>query len=670
MTRVRACIASLTVISAAIAAAPIPTAAGRYFPPGAQVVSASSEKREQADDATTSVDISDDGRYVVFQTRARNLFDDSYADPPGQFRVGGIFRRDLQTGALALVAGGSLYEDSTPDTIAVRGAANPSVSADGRFVAFSTAEPLVPADTNDNVDVYVRDMARLASSPTAYVLASAIDGSASGITWAAPLVVTPGRNPGAEISPGGGISADGNRVVFRTQETGNAPAGGVASVAAGQVLVRELSSERTTLVTRNKDSGAPAGGALSAAVISADGSAVTWIGRAAPAQTRFLAGENTSALFDYYLYRRLDQGLGARTRRVTGIVDVDDPACDPSSTIIDSPGSSGPCYGPLVQPEWYQGGTANQIPAVSADGWTIAFIVSSSARGQSQTGIAGDLFLTSMRPGVSRKAGTVELTREGLAGTGVADPIEGVALSPDGRWAAVTSFRRGFTFSALRPLGSARTDGAARELYLVDLQERTLERVARSASGGDTNGSAGVGAAISAAGRRIAFTSAASNLFFGDANGFIDAFYIEARDQPPAQPESPPPFESPESIDTSGSQPEPEQPEVLQLVAGARKARSGRIRLRIVAPVAGELSATVRGRLPGRTNRPSGPARVLAERTVTVEKPRTLVLELRLAKAFRARLESAGKITARAEVILDPGSGAAYQRLVTVQFRR
>ena len=40
----------------------------------------------------------------------------------------------------------------------LRGAANPSVSDDGSKVVFSTAQQLVPQDTNDNVDVYERDM--------------------------------------------------------------------------------------------------------------------------------------------------------------------------------------------------------------------------------------------------------------------------------------------------------------------------------------------------------------------------------------------------------------------------------------------------------------------------------------------------------------------------------
>jgi hypothetical protein len=116
-------------------------AAHAYVAPGATIVSASLERLEQADDATLSVAISGDGRYVAFHTRARNFFADHDPDPPGRYRQGGIFRRDLQSGALELVAHGDVREEQGDAPVA-RGTANPSLSTDGRYVAFSTAEPL------------------------------------------------------------------------------------------------------------------------------------------------------------------------------------------------------------------------------------------------------------------------------------------------------------------------------------------------------------------------------------------------------------------------------------------------------------------------------------------------------------------------------------------------
>ena len=73
----------------------------------------------------------------------------------------------------------------------------------------------------------------------------------------------------------------------------------------------------------------------------------------------------------------------------------------------------------------------------------------------------------------------------------------------------------------------------ARELYVVDLQERTFERVTQSsANGGDTDGAVLDGATISADGNRVAFVSFAGNLFRGDANQRPDAFVATRQPDP------------------------------------------------------------------------------------------------------------------------------------------
>src|SRR5690242_18455227 len=134
-----------------VLAIPAP-AAYAYVAPGARIASASLTLREQGDDSSGVPDLSADGRYVVFRTTSRNLFPPEIKDPPGRHYRGGVFRRDLLTGALELVALGDLLTDGD-DTLVLRGADSPSVSADGRYVSFSTAEPLAPQDTNTNVDV-------------------------------------------------------------------------------------------------------------------------------------------------------------------------------------------------------------------------------------------------------------------------------------------------------------------------------------------------------------------------------------------------------------------------------------------------------------------------------------------------------------------------------------
>ena len=156
--------------------------------------------------------ISGDGRYVAIATAARNLFPDDVSDPSRALLRGGLFRRDIGTGALELVALGDVRAKADGFVRAL-GAGNPSISRDGRFVAFSTGERLVPADSNENIDVYVRDMS-LPRGPRAYTLVSARDGSDTPATYAG--TAGPGAS-GADVTAGMAISGDGNRVVFRTR---------------------------------------------------------------------------------------------------------------------------------------------------------------------------------------------------------------------------------------------------------------------------------------------------------------------------------------------------------------------------------------------------------------------------------------------------------------------
>lgn len=655
-------VAALAWLVAGVALA-VPGTAGAYFAPGARIVSVSPEKREQADDSTGAVDISGDGRFVVFQTRARNLFDDGDPDPPGQFRIGGIFRRDLQDGTLALVAPGELRDEAAPNVVVRRGAANPSVSGDGRYVAFSTGWQLSAADNNGNVDVYVRDMNRSVGDPLAFDLVSARDGSGSAAGWGPAADDHPGRNPGAEVTAGSSISADGRRVVFRTQEASDLPARGAPTTPAFQIFVRDRQAQATTLVTRDKDTGEPAGGAVAAVVLSADGSTVAWVGREGPSQAAFLPGELNNRLVFYYLYRRLDGGPLAPTRRITGAVDLDDPACSPLTTVFDDPFLTGPCYGPLAGFESAEGSIASTVPSLSADGRKVAFVTSVAPRATIPTGSSADLYVTDMSPGVSRKAGTTELTREALRIAESGDPIDGFSLSADGRWLAVTTFRRAFTLPALSLDGAVRGSSTARELYLVDLVGRRIERTLTAWGGGDTDGSVAILPSLSEDGRRLAFISSATNLLFGDANARADAFVAERLEAPPAEPEPELPPESPVSEEPTVDD------EVLPLTVRAQRGKAGTVRLVMEAPVGGQLTATVRGRLPAANGRPTGRARTLALLERRVRRAGRLTLTIVLRPEYRARLKSAGRITATARVELAGADDGRYERSVTVQFR-
>jgi Tol biopolymer transport system component len=90
--------------------------------------------------------ISANGRYVAFASVARNLIPNDTNDAQD------IFVHDRQTGETGRVsvASGGAQANNYSD--------RPSISADGRYVAFfSEATNLVPADTNGRSDVFVHD---------------------------------------------------------------------------------------------------------------------------------------------------------------------------------------------------------------------------------------------------------------------------------------------------------------------------------------------------------------------------------------------------------------------------------------------------------------------------------------------------------------------------------
>jgi Tol biopolymer transport system component len=92
--------------------------------------------------------VSDDGRYVAFKSMAGNLT--MYDDAAGKMDV---FVRDRTTATTDLVS------RSTANAAATIGATDPSISADGTKVVFtSSSTNLVAGDTNGKSDVFVRSL--------------------------------------------------------------------------------------------------------------------------------------------------------------------------------------------------------------------------------------------------------------------------------------------------------------------------------------------------------------------------------------------------------------------------------------------------------------------------------------------------------------------------------
>lgn len=638
---------------------------------GADIVSVDNASDEQGNAATIDADISADGRYVVFQTRATNLFEDdggvlgphgfeTDAEPPGTLREGGIFRYDRTTGAIQLVADGSEFHTEGPEkgTLIFRGAQNPSVDTDGRYVAFSTAQQLVPQDTNDNVDVYVRDMdvplAPGRKDAGAYTLASARNAGDEPATYAPREPPLPGANPGAEVWPNTSISADGRYVIFRTTELkSNLPDHSAVDTEPGQLFVRDLQAHTTTLLSRDSTtatyaSGDPAGGATGPASISADGSTVAWVATNAESQTRFLPGESPVSSQPYYLWRRW-QEPGALTRRITGIADPDDPACSQTEEVTQSPTATGPCYGPLSSQESDLASIAGTAPALSADGYTVAFLAGAALRPNITKSSGLDVFLTSMRPGATRKASTRELTLGVKSGNPGSTPsIESLALSADGSTIAFTSSRDSFVLPEPAPIGAFRPLPTANDLYVIHLAEDTLERAVVDYEGTDPNGSISVNPTLVENGSTIAFTSSASNLIFGDANVASDAFTATLEAPAGTAPPSPEfnATQSPFSLSTTAAP---------ELGLHLRQAKDGSLTVLVETPGPGRLTAqalaTIATRAAGKTKKRKV---VLAHASIATRSEGTATLVLHVAPQYAADLERAGKLRAQVVVSFKP----------------
>ena len=110
-----------------------------------QLVSISSSG-DQANGTCYQPMISADGRFVVFWSSASNLVPNDTNDNDD------IFCHDRNTLITELVSVSSSEEQANS------GSFDPSISADGRYVAFSSyASNLVEGDTNSDIDVFVRD---------------------------------------------------------------------------------------------------------------------------------------------------------------------------------------------------------------------------------------------------------------------------------------------------------------------------------------------------------------------------------------------------------------------------------------------------------------------------------------------------------------------------------
>ena len=186
--------------------------------------------------------ISADGRFVAFFSGARNLSgeDDDASDD--------VFVRDLRADTTTLVSRATGPKGAPGD----RFSAEPSISADGRFVAFASSADNLSDEDDEFVDIFVRDLQ--ANTTTLVSRGSDAAGAAA--------------SDGNSSAPS--ISADGRFVAFRSDAYNLSDADGDAFE---DIFVRDLQERTTTLVSR---AGSAGDGNSDKPSISADGRLVAF----------------------------------------------------------------------------------------------------------------------------------------------------------------------------------------------------------------------------------------------------------------------------------------------------------------------------------------------------------------------------------------------------------
>jgi len=210
-----------------------------------------------------TISISRDGRYVAFVSAATNLVSGT-GSPSGNSR---LYVYDTKADKTVLVSVTSAGDPSIGE--------QPSISADGRYVAFSSVRALVPGDTNGVGDVYIRDrdadgngiFDEAGAGKTSTTLVSvALDGTSAGNdnSTGPPL-----RGPLA-------LSADGRQVAFASNAS-NLVADDTNSKT--DVFVRDLRAGKTARVSVASDGSQGndrSGGPFSGLALSADGRRVAF----------------------------------------------------------------------------------------------------------------------------------------------------------------------------------------------------------------------------------------------------------------------------------------------------------------------------------------------------------------------------------------------------------
>jgi Tol biopolymer transport system component len=382
----------------------------------------------------------------------------------------------------------------------------PSVSADGRYVAFSSwADNLVPNDTNDNSDIFVRDL----RTGTTRLVSVASDGTQAN---------------GSSFTPS--ISADGNVIAFRSDATDLVPND---TEGHTDVFVHTMSTGKTIRVSQ-KPNGVGAKSDSIEPSISADGKVVAFSSLAHNLVPQPV--DATGLCCDIFV-----------SHLATGHITLGDPmltgggASDSFLPVLSATGrylafGSWGCgiaknIECLDESNVYELDMKTQTmslvsraysgtvgfgcganPAISADGTKVAFISDGANLVRHDTNSAYDVFLRDMTTGVTHR---VSVTSTGAQTNG---GLGRVTMSADGRYVVFQSD----AWNIVPNDANLVTD-----IFVHDDMTGKTFRASVSSTGAEANGYSG-NAMISADGGLVVFESDASNLAGRDKNLTTDIY--------------------------------------------------------------------------------------------------------------------------------------------------
>jgi Tol biopolymer transport system component len=309
--------------------------------------------------------ISGDGKFVVFVSAAETLVPTA----TGGFK--NVFRRNLASGVTELVSIGVGGAAGDGDSL------NPSLSQDGRWVAFDSEATNLTGVAPGARQVYLRDMN------------ATVDPLITMVSEVSPGV------PGDQLSAEPSISADGRYVAFTSlaENFGDTHTNG-----ATNIYRRDMAGTEILLVSASTGGGdpTPTGDGSKSPSISADGSTVAYV-------------SDCSDLVDFDINDLNDVFV-----TIVG-----------GSTVLASPGAT------------LGGGAGESLaPAISGDGLFVVYESAADDLGPSDLNLMTDIFIFDVNLG---SVAMVSVNADGFQGATGTEQSRLPSVSGDGRFVAFES---------------------------------------------------------------------------------------------------------------------------------------------------------------------------------------------------------------------------------------